>query len=146
MKFSEFQPGMTIACGSRPVSEPEVIAFAQRYDPQWFHTDPERARQGRWNGLIASGWMTCGIAMEMVVQRILADSDCFGSPGVDSLRWNNPVRPGDVLSLDVKVLETGISKSGKSGIVRWQWLLQNQHDACVLDLTATSLFDIGSNA
>ena len=142
MKFSELRTGMSIDCGSRTVSESEIVNFARQYDPQWFHTDLERARAGRWNGLISSGWMTCCIAMEMVVHKILEGSNCFGSPGIEHLRWLHPVRPGDVLSLTVEVLESRVSKSGKYGVVRWQWLLDNQLGTRVLDLTATSLFDI----
>ena len=59
----------------------------QRYDPQFFHVDPVRARQSRWKGLIASGWMTCSIAMELAVKSVLADSESIGSPGVESLKW-----------------------------------------------------------
>ena len=142
MKFAELPTGTSIHCGSREVSESEILSFARQYDPQWFHTDPVRARAGRWNGVIASGWMTCCIAMEMVVHKILEGSDCFGSPGIENLRWLHPVRPGDVLSLTVKVLESRVSKSGKYGVVRWQWLLDNQHGTRVLELNATSLFDI----
>jgi len=63
MRFAQIQPGMIIDGGSRAVTEAEIIEFARRYDPQFFHIDPERARNSRWNGLIASGWMTCSIAM-----------------------------------------------------------------------------------
>src|ERR1700704_2425644 len=55
--------------------------------------------RGRWGGLIASGWMTCSIAMELAVGAVLADSESIGSPGVESLKWLNPVRPGDELRL-----------------------------------------------
>ena len=35
----------------------------------------------------------------------------LGSPGVDELRWNKPVRPGDRLTVRVTVLETRRSSS-----------------------------------
>jgi len=37
---------------------------------------------------------------------------------------------------------TGASASGRSGILRWQWRMLNQDDIAVLDLEATSLFDL----
>ena len=64
MRFEQIQPGMLIDGGHRTVTEIEIVEFAKRYDPQWFHTDPERAKNSRWKGLISSGWMTCAIAME----------------------------------------------------------------------------------
>jgi acyl dehydratase len=142
MKFADFQPGMTIEGGRRVVTEAEIIEFAQRYDPQWFHTDPVRAQNSRWKGLISSGWMTCSVAMELAVKSVLADSESIGSPGIEQLKWLNPVRPGDELELRIEVLETRLSRSGAVGIVKWRWLLSTQGRTPVLDLTATSLFQI----
>jgi acyl dehydratase len=142
MKFADLKPGMLIDCGTRKVSEEEILAYASKYDPQWFHLDLDRVRSGIWKGLISSGWLTCSIAMELVVKKILKGSEGVGSPGIETLRWPNPVRPDDVLGLVVKVLEARPSKSGKYGVVRWQWLLDNQVGERVLDLITTSLFDI----
>jgi len=145
MKFADFKPGLQIDCGTRAVSEEEILSFARRYDPQWFHVDVARADEGRWNGLIASGWMTCCIAMEMVVRTVLAGSASFGSPGVEELRWENPVRPGDTLRVRVTVLESRVSSSGRNGIVRWRWEVHSQRDRRVLNLVAVSLFDISES-
>ncbi len=69
MNFAEFRPGQVLTYGPDSVSEAEILAFAREYDPQWFHADPVRAKNSRWNGLIASGWQTCGIAMRLDRQR-----------------------------------------------------------------------------
>jgi acyl dehydratase len=142
MQFAQIQAGMNIDGGRRVVTEAEIIEFATRYDPQWFHTDPARARESRWNGLISSGWLTCAIAMGLAVENVLADSESIGSPGVEQLKWLNPVRPDDELHLRIEVLETRVSRSGSVGVVRWRWLLSNQAQVIVLELTATSLFQI----
>jgi acyl dehydratase len=142
VRFAQIEPGRSFESGRRAVSGSEIVEFASRYDPQWFHTDPTRARDSRWGGLIASGWLTCAIAMELAVKHFLSDSESIGSPGVEQLRWLHPVRPGDELQLRVEVLQSRLSRSGKTGVVRWHWLLSNQHGTVVLDLIATSLFDI----
>ena len=144
MRFEQIKAGMVINGGRRVVAEDEIVEFAQRYDPQWFHIDPVRAGNSRWKGLICSGWMTCAIAMELAVRNILADSESIGSPGVEQLRWLNPVRPGDELELRVEVIETRDSRSGALGIVKWRWVLTTQAGVRVLDMIATSLFDKGS--
>jgi acyl dehydratase len=146
MRFEQFQPGMMIDGGHRIVTEAEIIGFAKRYDPQFFHVDPARAQNSRWKGLIASGWMTCSVAMELAVRSVLADSESIGSPGVESLKWLNPVRPGDELQLRIQVLETRISRSGSVGIVKWRWMLTTQAQVPVLELTATSLFQLRETA
>jgi acyl dehydratase len=141
MRFDELTPGRDIDCGTATLGEDEIVAFARDYDPQWFHTDPARAAGEPWQGLIASGWQSCGIVMRLVVRRILEGSESFGSPGLAWLKWENPVRPGDVLRCTVHVIERRTSKSDPSlGIVRWRWHLANQRGETVLDLEATSLF------
>ncbi len=145
MKFTELTPGRVIELGPRAVTEQEIIEFARRYDPQFFHVDPARAAASRWKGLIASGWMTASIAMSLAVPDILDEaSNSIGSPGIDKLEWTHPVRPGDVLRMKLTVFESRISKSGTTGIVRWQWELRNQREVVVLRLVATSLFELAT--
>jgi|SRR5579872_696365 len=142
MQFAQIKPGMIIEAGRRSVTEAQIIEFASQYDPQYFHTDPVRARQSRWKGLISSGWMTCSIAMELAVKHVLAGSESIGSPGVEQLKWPNPLRPGDEVALRIEVLETRISRSGAVGVVKWRWILTTQAGSVVLEATATSLFQI----
>ena len=142
MKFAEFRPGMILNAGRRRVSEEEILDFARRYDPQWFHTDPQRAAASRWQGLISSGWLTCSIAMQLLATRVLADSESIGSPGLEQVKWPNPLRPGDEVELVVEVLQTRVSSSGKVGIVRWRWILTTLAGVQVLDIIGTSLFEL----
>ena len=143
MRFAEIAAGQVIAAGPETITERQILEFAREYDPQWFHTDPERAAQSTWNGLIASGWQTCAIAMRMVISAALAGSESFGSPGLAYLKWENPVRPGDELRLVIDVLDKRVAtKRPTLGIVRWRWRLFNQRNELVLDLEATSLFDL----
>ncbi|SIQ31799.1 MaoC family dehydratase [Pseudacidovorax sp. RU35E] len=141
MKFADFHAGQVIEAGPHAVTEDEVLGFARQWDPQWFHTDPDAAAQGVFGGLIASGWHTCAIAMRLVVQAALHDSESFASPGIDQIRWSQPVRPGDQLRLRAEVIEARRSDTkAHLGILRWRWQLFNQHEAQVLDATVTSLF------
>lgn len=147
MKFAGFHKGQTLTYGPALVSEADVVAFARQYDPQWFHTDAVRAQASRWDGLIASGWQTCGIAMRLIVEGALADSESFGSPGLEYLKWLAPVRPGDALTVHAEVLEARRSERQPSlGILRWRWRLLNQEEVAVLDLVATSLFDLSDTS
>lgn len=139
MRFADFHEGQRIEGGPWLVEEAEVIAFASRYDPQWFHTDPVAAAGGPFEGLIASGWHTCAMAMRMAADAALAGSESYASPGLAYLRWPAPVRPGDTLRFLGTVLEVRRSRNGL-GVLRWRWQLFNQRDEEVLDLEATSLF------
>ncbi len=146
MKFSEFRDGMVIKHPPVVLDEKTMIDFAKQFDPQWFHTDPEQAKEGRWGGLIGSGWLTCSLAMRMATDAALVGSESFGSPGVDKIRWLLPTRPGDALRLELTVNNVRVSETRKDlGIVRWTWRVYNQNDDQVLELEATSLFDLGQS-
>jgi acyl dehydratase len=143
MKWTDFAEGQVLEAGPLSVGEAQIVAFARDYDPQWFHVDPERANAGRFGGLIASGWQTCALAMRLAVDTFLHDSESFASPGLAYLKWSNPVRPGDQLTLRADVLEKRVARSNpKLGILRWRWRLRTQNGDEVLDLEATSLFDV----
>ena len=143
MRFAEFHAGQVLEAGPYHLSQTELLQFAQQWDPQWFHTDPEAAAQGPFQGLIASGWHTCGIAMRLVADAFLKGSESFASPGLGYVKWPNPVRPQDSLRVRVTVLESRTSKSKPDlGILKWRWQLYNQAGAEVLDLEATSLFKL----
>jgi len=143
MRFSEFYPGQLIEAGPYALSEDEIVKFAEAYDPQWFHTDAQAAAAGPFEGLIASGWQTCGIAMRLVVDGVLKDSESFASPGLKYLKWLQPVRPGDELSIRLTVLEARRSSSRPGlGILDWRWQLRNQMAIEVLELEVTSLFKL----
>lgn len=145
MRFAEFHPGQVITAGPVTVSEADILRFAREHDPQWFHTDPVASASGRFGSLIASGWHTCAVAMRMVVQHALDGSESFASPGLAYVKWPNPVRPGDALSLRATVLEARRATGRPTlGILRWRWQLTSQAGLEVLDLEATSLFELPS--
>jgi acyl dehydratase len=142
MRFAELTPGVVVNTPPRIVLSKEMLSFASQYDPQWFHTDANRARDGRWKGLIASGWHTCAIAMELMVKYVISDSEAFGSPGIDSIKWPAPVRPDDSVALRFEVLRSSKSPSGRTGILLSKSELWNQNEKLVLTLQGTTLFEI----
>ena len=109
--FEDYIEGDVHRFGSIAVEADEMIAFAKRFDPQVFHADPEAAKQTAFGGLIASGWLTCGLTMRLYVEHYLTQVASLASPGLDELRWLKPVRPGDSLSVRVIVLKAAPSKS-----------------------------------
>ena len=142
MRFSDLIPGVVIRTPPRLVTAKEMVEFASRYDSQWFHVDPVRANEGRWKGLIASGWHTCAIAMELMVQNVLSGSESFGSSGIDSIKWLHPVRPEDKVALRFEVLRSSKSPSGRTGILLSKSELWNQNDRLVFTMQGTTLFDV----
>ena len=138
--FEDFVPGAVFTSGAIVVSEAEIIGFARRYDPQPMHTDPAAAATGRFGGLIASGWHTAALMMRLFATHFLSPESSVASPGIDELRWLQPVRPGDALSLRVTVIEARRSRSRpQQGIVHSLVEVLNQHGEVVMSLKPISL-------
>jgi acyl dehydratase len=138
--FEDYVPGRVYEFGSITVTEPEIIEFAKQFDPQYFHTDPERAKASRFGGIVASGWHTICLAMRLYVEYYLTHAASLASPGMDEVRWPNPVRPGDTLRIQVTTLETRHSRSKSDrGIVRAKIEALNQKDETVLSMIGMSI-------
>ena len=65
MWFEDIEIGAKRDLGTYTFTEDEIIAFAQKYDPQIFHIDPEAAKNTMFGGLIASGWHTAAVWMKL---------------------------------------------------------------------------------
>lgn len=138
--FEDYVAGSVHEFGSIAVEQDEVISFAQRFDPQVFHTDPELAKSTIFGGLIASGWHTAGLMMRLFADHFLSKVASLGSPGVDELRWKVPVRPIDELSIRVTVRETKRSRSKPDrGIVHSFIEVTNQKREVVMTMKAMTL-------
>jgi acyl dehydratase len=131
--FEDYIPGSTYEYGTATITESEIVDFAQEFDPQYFHVDPGAAKNGPFNGLIASGWHTTALMMRLFAQNYLSSTASLGGPGVDELRWLLPVRAGDALRLRVQVLDAKPSKSRTDrGLIRTLAEMINQDGHVVL--------------
>lgn len=140
MYLEDYRPGAVFALGQVSITEQEILDFGRSYDPQPFHTDLAAAADGPFSGVIASGWQTCGLTMRALVAEYLSPLSSLGSPGIDEIRWPAPVRPGDVLSVEVEVLDNRRSASKPDrGIVRSAITSVNQQGAVVLTMNAINL-------
>ena len=138
--FEDFQVGNVFELGTTSVTEEDIIAFARQFDPQPFHVDPAQARESVFGGIIASGWHTGSLLMRLLVDNFLQQTVSLGSPGVDEVRWLQPLRPRDILRARLTILECRASKSrADMGILRSRCELFNQRDELVMSVTGLHL-------
>lgn len=138
--FEDYAAGEVFEFGEHHVTEAEILAFANQYDPQLFHIDAEAAKASPYGGLISSGWMTTAVAMRMMCANFIPIESALGSPGVDQLRWLLPVRPGDTLRMRASVLDTKRSNSKPDrGVVTIRQEMLNQHGQVVMSLEGKSM-------
>ena len=120
--FEDLKPGRVFDLGSITIDETEMVDFARRFDPQWYHVDRERAEASGWGGLIASGFFTASLLMRQYVDQVLSRAAADTSPGLENLRWHAAVRAGDVLDVTLTVSDARDSSRGAHlGTVYLSW-------------------------
>jgi acyl dehydratase len=92
------------------VTEAAIIAYARDYDPQPMHVDAAAAAQGRFGGLIASGWHVASLVMRDFVNAAPFGGTPLLGIRTDALCWLQPVQPGDILLATREVID--IVRSG----------------------------------
>lgn len=108
--------------GSHTFTEDEIIRFGKLYDPQYFHVDPDAARHSHFGGLIASGWHTVTVGHRKMVDALFAEEERLRglgsepgvsgpSPGVNTMLFKAPVRPGDTVTYTLTVTGKRHSRS-----------------------------------
>jgi len=138
-RFEDYPVGAIYEFGSTTVSETDIIAFATRYDPQAMHVDRVLAAQGPFGEVIASGWHTTALVMRMIADHFLPENG-LPAPGIDELRWPNPLRPGDTLQVRATILEARRSRSKPDrGLIRALVEALNQHGQPVLTMKPMNL-------
>lgn len=133
--WEDFAVGSLWRYGPYAVTRDEVLDFARRYDPQPFHLDDAAAEASLFKKLSASGWHTCAMTMRMLCDAYLLRTASLGSPGLESIKWHQPVYPGDVLSGAAEVIEARpMNSKPHVGLVRLRYETRNQHGAVVLTM------------
>jgi acyl dehydratase len=129
--------------GSHTFTADEIVRFGTLYDPQYFHIDAGAAQHSQFGGLIASGWHTVSVGHRKMVdalaaeeERLIAQGKSAGvsgpSPGVNSMAFKVPVRPGDTVTYELVVTSKRLSKSIPGwGLLINQLTATNQRDELV---------------
>ena len=120
--LEDFRPGHFMTLGPRRVTRDEIIEFATEFDPQPMHLDDTAGRESLLGGgLSGSGWHMCALAMRMQVDGYLNRTKSLGGLGVEEVKWLAPLRPDDLVTLEVHVDSVRPSKSRPgSGIVHFR--------------------------
>jgi acyl dehydratase len=139
--FEDYRVGAVFEFPSFTTSESEILDFAERFDAQPFHVDPVAAKHSHFGGIIASGFHTCAMAMSSLVNNGFFSTAGMGSPGLDEIRWRQPVRGGQTLHVRTTILEATRSKSKPDrGVIRHSVELLNERNEPVMSYIGMSMF------
>ncbi|AIQ29945.1 hypothetical protein GC101_25375 [Paenibacillus sp. LMG 31459] len=116
MRFHEFYIGQVFRTKSLTLSKEDITRFAGEFDPQYMHLDEEKAAQGRFNGIIASGIQTLAVSFKLWVETGSYGDEVIAGTAMNNIKFMRPVYPGDELYTMVEV--TGVEeKRNATGLV-----------------------------
>ncbi|SLJ99774.1 MaoC/PaaZ C-terminal domain-containing protein [Novosphingobium mathurense] len=108
--FEDLVVGEKRKSRSRTVTQEEILEFARAYDPQWFHTDPESAKQSVFGQVVASGIHVLALWRQLD-HEINWDIDFVCGVGWDELRLRRAIRAGDTIHVTSEIVSLEPSKS-----------------------------------
>ncbi len=109
--YDDLTPGLVFDLGVTVVDKAEMLGFARRFDPQWYHVDETLAAESAYGAPIASGFFTISLFMRAYVDHVLSRAAAAASPGLEELRWTAPVYAGDRLASRLAVLDRAPSRA-----------------------------------
>ena len=121
------------------VSQAEMVAFARQYDPQWFHSDIDAAKNSQFGEVVASGVYILALWRQMDHQ-INSDIDFVCGVGFDNLRLRTALRPGDTVHVTSEITGLAPSKTGKArGTAMTLYKMINQAGDVIVSFTSINL-------
>ena len=132
--FEDFHAGQVFTSQSRTITETDVVTFAGwSWDTNPVHTDAESAASGRFGGRIAHGVLGLSVALGLASRLGVFEACSVALLGIDDWRFRRPLVPGDTVRCRVEILDTRLTSSGETGILRRRFTLLNQRDEVVQD-------------
>ena len=134
--WEDFTPGVVAIYGPRLVTREEIIAFAAEFDPQPMHLDEAAASATMLGGLGASGGHICCLLMRMIADGLVNKTYSMGAPGVDEVRWLQPLRPNTQVRVRATVLGKRPARSrSEFGFVNYLFEMLDERDGVIGTIT-----------
>lgn len=131
MKFAEFEVGKTFVTEKVQLTKEDILQFAKSYDPQYFHTNEELAKESPYRSLIASGFQTLTVVWAKWIEMDILGLDCLG--GIDAeIKWTKPVIPNDELFGEFTVANKKEVSDDQRGLITFDIVIKNQKEETVL--------------
>jgi len=129
--FEDVVPGDKVTGPSMLMVEEDMVAFAKEWDPLPFHIDREAGRKA-FGSITASGTYVMAVKIKLV-HGLPRRHAIIASGGYDEVRFHEPVRPGDTLTIGMAWVSKRESNSKPDrGVVTLRFTLTNQDGKIVL--------------
>ncbi len=139
--YEDLVEGEERTSGTRQVVLEELLEFARRYDPQYFHADPAAAGRSVFGEVVASGIFTMALWRQLDHQ-IAHDIAWICGVAWDEVRFPLALRAGDTVRAWSKCLSKRVSRTRpERGVVVYQYVLSNQHGETIFTCRSTNLVE-----
>ncbi len=119
----------------------EMLEFARRNDPQYFHADPVAAQGSIFGGVIASGIYTMALWRRLDHQ-ISGDIAWICGVAWQDVRWPAPTRAGDTVRARWECVGLRPSSSDPArGVVEMRYTLLNRTDEVLFTCLSINLVE-----
>jgi len=140
--FDELSLGQRFVFGDFSLTEAEIIAYAGKFDPQPFHTDPVAAKSAPlFGGLVASGLHTMGACFGLILGSGIFREVSLGGSEITT-KWPAPLRPDEAVGVESIVHSLKPSRSRPElGVAVFRHIGTRRADGVmVIEMTATHFF------
>lgn len=138
-RFEDLVVGEQRVSKWRTVATEEIVDFARQYDPQWFHSDVEAAKQSVFGEVVASGVQLLAIWRQLD-HGINGDIDFVCGIGFDDYRMKRALRGGDRVRVSSRILELTPSTSRDDrGTAITAYEMVDDHDRTILSFKSINL-------
>jgi len=139
--WEDLQVGERFTSRERVVTEQEIVDFAARYDPQYFHMDPEAAKESIFGEVVASGVHNLAIWRQLD-HEITGDIRWICGVAWDDFRWRRALRAGDAVHVTAECLSRRESRSDPGrGVAVYRYTMVNQNGAEIFRMDSTNLVE-----
>jgi acyl dehydratase len=139
--YEDLVEGEERCSAPRRILEPELLEFARKYDPQYFHADPAEAKRSIFGEVVASGIFTMAVWRQLDHQ-IAHDIAWICGVAWDDVRFPIALRAGDEVRARSQCLSKRVSQSHpERGVVIYLYELLNQRGEIVFTCRSTNLIE-----
>lgn len=139
--YEDLEEGRIEESSTYTVTSEEILDFASKYDPQYFHADSEAARTSRFQEPIASGIQIMAI-WRRLDHEIAQDIAWICGVAWDEVKFPCALRAGDTVFARSKCLSKRVSKKDPTrGVVIYEYSLLNQNGEIVWSCKSTNLVE-----
>lgn len=122
------------------ISQPDIVSFARQWDPQYFHADPDAAREHAFGEVAASGIHILAL-WRRLDHEISGNVRWICGISWENLRWANPLHADQPFRAYWELVDKRYSSKPGRGVLTLTYALLKDDDQPLFTCRAMSLVE-----